>query len=167
MATSTASTPLLPDSRRSRHRLLWPDSPVLLRRCALVRVARIRRGVSANAKLSVDFLPGVFRRIVRYSVWSIPGSEAGAPRRLAAQSHNHFRWPTGGAAGRARTAYRRPLRLVAHFRSDWRQHDDGMANARALLVRAACRRRGGGSDPRQASPFLSVHPSRPATHSRL
>ena len=75
----------------------------------------------------------------------VSGAAASVPTRFVEQRHRLHRQAAGEVAGRAHPPSYRPYRYATRSRSNRRRHVGGMADVRALLVRAA--RNGGIVDP--------------------
>jgi len=102
------------------------------------------------------------------SLWIVSGFEAGASARFAGRSHDSDWRTTAEAPGGAGVAHDRAWRCARDCRGHRRQHDGGVAGARAVLV-CACHRRGRRlrSDFRQAAELFSAGTARLAAHRRL
>ena len=129
--------PSLLSSEAGRH------SPISRR--SVVRIARVWRCIPEEAEHSVGDLRGIFRSHVFHPVRMVSGAAASVPTRFVEQRHHLHRQAAGEVAGRAHPRSYRPYRYATRSRSNRRRHVGGMAEVRALLVRAA--RNGGIVDP--------------------
>ena len=149
------------------------DHPVVLRRGALVRLARLLGRLLDVAQPAGLGLSRVRRHHLPDPVFRLPGAEAGAPRR-ARRRDDSRQWsadPPAGGAGHSADRHRRRRGHRAHHRAG---DVVGVEHVRALLARRSRSARRGGhrrrrhrSDLRAAAGLLPVHAARLGAPRRL